>query len=129
MGETLCPCHSGRLFSLCCESFLNEKSFPETAVQLMRSRYCAYSLAKNEYLITSWHKSTCPQSVEIDKGIQWTRLMIKRVMAGTAIDIEGQVEYVAIFKMNGKAHRLHENSRFLKESNRWLYVDGDILPT
>ena len=42
-------------------------------------------------------------------------------------DETGDVEYVARFKIDGKAHRLHENSHFVKEDDQWFYVDGDFL--
>ena len=32
-----------------------------------------------------------------------------------------------LFKIAGRAHRLHEVSRFAREDGRWFYVDGDIL--
>ena len=41
------------------------------------------------------------------------------------------VEFVARFKVGGRAHRLHETSRFLREPDpaiggtpRWFYLDG-----
>ncbi|MBS3997943.1 MAG: zinc chelation protein SecC, partial [Hydrogenophaga sp.] len=26
----------------------------------------------------------------------------------------------------GRAHRLHETSRFVREEGQWFYVDGDL---
>jgi SEC-C motif-containing protein len=37
------------------------------------------------------------------------------------------VEFVARYKVDGRAHRLHEASRFTRNSNgNWIYVDGQI---
>jgi SEC-C motif-containing protein len=36
------------------------------------------------------------------------------------------VEFVARSKLGGRAHRLHEISRFVREDGRWYYVDGDV---
>jgi len=36
------------------------------------------------------------------------------------------VEFVARYKVGGKAHRLHEISRFIREDGRWYYVDGEF---
>jgi len=36
------------------------------------------------------------------------------------------VEFVARSKLSGRAHRLHEISRFVREDGRWYYVDGDV---
>ena len=38
-----------------------------------------------------------------------------------------EVEFVARYRVNGRAGRLHERSRFVREANRWYYVDGDAL--
>lgn len=127
MSEDLCKCLSGQLFTECCGPFLNNHSLPPTAEQLMRSRYCAYCLANTEYLLATWHSSTRPKNIELDNAIRWTRLQVRRVVSGGCSDTDGQVEYIAVFKRNGKAHRLHEHSRFVKEHNSWFYVDGDIL--
>ena len=34
------------------------------------------------------------------------------------------VEFVARYKLNGRAFTLHETSRFEKIDGRWVYVDG-----
>ena len=36
------------------------------------------------------------------------------------------VEFVARSKLGGRAQRLHETSRFVREDGRWYYVDGDL---
>jgi SEC-C motif-containing protein len=33
---------------------------------------------------------------------------------------------VARSKLAGRAHRLQELSRFVREEGRWFYVDGDL---
>ena len=35
------------------------------------------------------------------------------------------VEFVARYRVAGRAVRLHECSRFVREAGRWYYVDGD----
>ncbi|EDK14660.1 hypothetical protein CGSHiR3021_09145 [Haemophilus influenzae 22.4-21] len=39
-----CPCQSGHHYADCCGKFHLRQAFPETAEQLMRSRYTAYVL-------------------------------------------------------------------------------------
>ena len=85
----------------------------------MRSRFSAYTLDRQQYLLSSWHPKTRPGSIESDPSIHWVRLKI--------IDAErrpDQVEFVATFKLNGKAHKMHENSRFIFENGHWLYLDA-----
>jgi len=36
------------------------------------------------------------------------------------------VEFVARYKLNGRAFKLHEVSRFERLDGRWLYAGGEI---
>jgi SEC-C motif-containing protein len=60
--------------------------------------------------------------------VKWLGLKILRTEAGGADDREGVVEFVARYSINGKAERLHEVSRFLRDEGQWRYVDGQIAP-
>lgn len=90
----------------------------------MRSRYSAYVLGLEDYLRTTWHPSTRPsEKIVSDEPTQWLELKIKN---GSLADdgLSATVEFIAIYKVNGKAHRLHEISSFVYEHNQWFYVDG-----
>jgi len=94
----------------------------------MRSRYTAHVIQDETYLLKSWHPSTRPATLSLDKeNTKWIGLKIIHCSAGKAGDETGEVEFVARYKINGKAHRLHENSRFRYEWDSWLYMDGDVL--
>lgn len=60
--------------------------------------------------------------------MKWIGLKVLATDAGGCDDDKGTVEFVARFKVNGKAGRLHEVSRFVKEDGRWFYVDGEMAP-
>ena len=95
----------------------------------MRSRYCAYAMALEPYLQTTWHASTRPPMLDLsaDQDTRWLGLEIRRYEAtgaDTAI-----VEFVARYKIGGRAHRLHEVSRFVLENGRWYYLDGEFPRT
>jgi SEC-C motif-containing protein len=94
----------------------------------MRSRYSAYVLGVESYLLQTWHPSTRPASLSLnqDDAPQWIGLKLVATQGGMQNDTEGSVEFVARYKVNGKAHRLHEISRFVKEQGRWFYLDGDV---
>lgn len=95
----------------------------------MRSRYSAYVAGLESYLRDSWHPSTRPATLTLsDDAVKWIGLDIRRCEGGTVNDSEGSVEFVARYRVNGKAYRLHEVSRFVKESGRWQYVDGEHPP-
>lgn len=90
----------------------------------MRSRYSAYTFLREGYLLDTWHASTRPDALDLaaDRQTRWLGLEVRRsepTGADTAI-----VEFVARYKIGGRAHRLHEISRFVREGGRWYYVDG-----
>lgn len=90
----------------------------------MRSRYSAYVVADTHYLQSTWHHSTRPATLELNPEMRWIGLQIKNAHAGQATDTSGSVEFVARYKINGRAYRLHEVSQFVKEEMQWFYVVG-----
>lgn len=94
----------------------------------MRSRYVAYALGLEPYLLATWHPSTRPATLDLDAEPRprWIGLDIKR--HETRGDDRAIVEFVARYRVAGRAHRLHETSRFVREDGRWFYVDGDFTP-
>ncbi len=123
-----CPCGSGRSLDDCCGRFIRGDRRPETAEALMRSRYTAFTLGDAHYLRATWHPDTRPASLEAPPGLQWLGLEIVRTEGGGEGDDQGIVEFVARSRSGGRAQRLHEVGRFLREQGRWYYVDGEILP-
>lgn len=117
-----CPC-GGKDYAACCGRFIEHGELPQTAEQLMRSRYSAYVLKNEAYLKATWHPSTRPtEPVVEDDGGKWLGLEVrKHVPAGE----RATVEFVARYKIGGRAHRLHEISNFVREDGRWYYVDAD----
>lgn len=138
-----CPC-GGPAFDRCCGPYLAGAAVPPSAEALMRSRYTAFTLADEPYLVATWHPSTRPQDAVIDHAepMRWLGLEIKtalrlRQRKAELPDDPGQdpnrdtVEFVARFKVGGRAHRLHEVSRFVREPGadgalRWFYLDGSF---
>ena len=97
----------------------------------MRSRYTAYAIAAQDYLRRTWHPSTRPADMgaAVTEAVKWLGLQIRHIRAGGATDTEGVVEFVARYKIHGRAERLHEASRFVREDGQWLYVDGELPDT
>ncbi len=96
----------------------------------MRSRYSAYVLVREDYLLRTWHESTRPQSLDFDnaEAITWLGLKIVHAEAGGTNDQQGMVEFVARYKIGGRAHRMTETSRFIRENGQWFYLDGALPP-
>jgi SEC-C motif-containing protein len=125
--KTTCTCGSGTNHDRCCDRFIVGGEIPETAEELMRSRYSAFVLCNGPYLLATWHPDTRPSRVRLDEKRRWLGLNIRAVKTGGPDDATGTVEFVARFKIDGKGYRLHEVSRFDKIGGRWYYIDGEQL--
>ena len=125
MSGAACPCGSGRLLEDCCGRLHAGTPAPD-AEALMRSRYSAYVLGLEAYLLATWHPATRPAALELDATPrpQWLGLAVKSHQS--LDETHATVEFVARYKLNGRAFRLHETSRFERVDGRWLYVDGEI---
>ena len=146
-----CPCGTGRAFAVCCGPFLNGQATAPNAEALMRSRYTAFTRRHEAYLLATWHASTRPAVLNLaaDSATKWIGLEVKRFEAGRSDgDIYGGissgsgesramdggadsaiVEFVARYKIGGRAQRLEETSRFVFEDGRWVYVEAvKLLP-
>lgn len=90
----------------------------------MRSRYSAFVLDLRPYLLASWHASTRPAQLDDpEAGLKWLGLEVK---AHHTTGDTATVAFVARSKLGGRAHRLVETSRFVREDGQWFYVDGDL---
>jgi SEC-C motif-containing protein len=118
-----CPCESGNLYKNCCE--LLHKGLPApTAEALMRSRYTAFVLQLEAYLLSTWHPKTRPAELNLaeDPPTKWLGLQIK--LTENTSETTAIVEFVARYKVAGKATRLHETSQFERIDGRWYYLSG-----
>lgn len=122
-AEPACPCGSGAPLVACCGRFLEGKADAPDAERLMRSRYSAFVGERGDYLLATWHASRRPPAIDFDTGAKWLGLEVRRHQS-TGPD-SAEVEFVARWRVGGRAVRLHECSRFVREGGRWYYVDGD----
>lgn len=95
----------------------------------MRSRYSAYVLGLEPYLLATWHSSTRPESIGLADEVQskWLGLEVRRHVV--QVEDRAIVEFVARYRVAGRGHRLHEVSNFVREDGRWFYVDGVVNAT
>ncbi|KVW29936.1 YchJ family protein [Burkholderia ubonensis] len=134
-----CPCGgasplpAGRApalrYAACCGRFIDGGAAAPTALELMRSRYSAYVLGATDYLRATWAARTCPADLDADPTApdapRWLGLAVKR--HAPLDERHAEVEFVARYKVGGRAYRLHETSRFERdEQGFWRYVDGDV---
>lgn len=125
MTTDACPCGGAR-YAGCCGRYLDGGEIAPSAEALMRSRYTAYVLGREAFLLASWHASTRPATLDLDASPapKWLGLDVKRRQMQD--DDHAIVEFVARYRVGGRAHRLHEVSRFVREDGRWYYVDGVV---
>ncbi len=121
-----CPCGNTLEFEQCCGQYISGSATAPTAEALMRSRYTAYTLKDEPYVLATWHTSTRPEKLELaaDTATKWIGLEVKRHQQQD--DTHAIVEFVAKFKINGRAQRMHEISNFVKEDRKWFYMDGEF---
>jgi SEC-C motif-containing protein len=124
-GESACPCDSGDVYAACCGRWHADfagGSLAPSPLALMRSRYCAYVLGRADYLMATWHPATAPTELQLPP-VKWLGL---EVLNWESTDDAGVVEFVARCREGGRATRLQETSRFVRETGKWFYIDGDV---
>ncbi len=121
-SRAACPCGRGPDFAAFCGRY-NGTTAPATdAESLIRSRYSAFVRGDAAHLLATWHASTRPASLDLDAGVKWLGLQVR---AHRVIDADhAEVEFVARSRLAGRASRLHERSRFVREGGQWFYLDA-----
>ena len=125
MSELLCRCGSNLQYDLCCRTFHENIKKPITAESLMRSRFTAYAMQNDSYLLETWDASKRPGEIDFSKeDAEWTKLEILKTKKGGEKDSKGIVEFKAYYSQDDEEYVMNEISRFKKSSGRWLYLDG-----
>ncbi|MFE3188264.1 YchJ family protein [Nocardia sp. NPDC059240] len=120
-----CPCGLPATYAECCGRLHRGEAAASTAEQLMRSRFSAFAVHDEAYLLRSWDPETRPADVEFDPALRWDRLEILTATGGP-FHTEGTVEFRAHYRAGGAAGELHERSRFRRDHGAWVYLDGEI---
>jgi SEC-C motif-containing protein len=127
-----CPCGSERAYAECCGPYHDGTAWPETAVDLMRARYCAFAAGKVEFIATS-HESATREELDEDASRQWSEsaewrgFEVLETEGGGPDDEEGRVEFVARYAVQGVEREHHEVATFHREEDgRWYFVDGVV---
>lgn len=124
-----CPCGRPLPFERCCGPALAGMAPATDAEALMRSRYTAFVRRDAAYLLATWHPNTRPTKLDLvaEPQPKWIGLEVRRHVRQDAD--HASVEFVARHRIGGRAHRLHEISRFVRVDGRWFYLDGDCRET
>ena len=121
--DELCPCDSGLEYENCCRRWHESLAAPD-ALALMKSRYSAFVKKREDYLLATWHRSTCPKDAAlIHDSVKWLGLEVQSFQDS---EHEAWVSFKARGKDNGRFFTMSETSHFVKEDGRWYYLDGEV---
>lgn len=107
---------------------INGERKAATALELMRSRYSAFSTGNGAYVVrTTCRKNRNPEDAGVIEGLagrtEWIKLQI---IAHSEKAQSGEVEFRAYFREGEAVMVHHEKSRFVREEGEWAYVDGTV---
>lgn len=123
---TPCPCGHPAELADCCGRWLSGRPAPD-AESLMRSRYTAYTLLDEAYVLATWHPDTRPERLDLAVPPVPKWLGLKVVATSQVDENHAMVAFVARYKLEGRGFRLNERSWFEKIDGRWYYEKGDQL--
>ena len=128
-----CACGNPGSVETCCGPLIEGSRSPETAEELMRARYTAFTLEKIDYLMDTNHPSTRDERERENLAIwaresEWLGLEIVHTEAGGPEDATGEVEFVARYKAPKSGEvRHHEVARFSRVDGRWMLSGSDLV--
>lgn len=94
----------------------------------MRSRYTAYALGNADYIIETTHSSeTLSDYAEILAFSQMTSFDSLKIIEFIDGEKEAYVTFHAGLTQQGEDVSFTERSRFVKENNKWIYIDGTMV--
>ncbi len=120
-------------YSDCCEPF-HKGSVPETAEQLMRSRYSGYAKRLGDYII----KTTHPKNSSFQRDTKkWKKVILQFCDETTFRKLEimdfsdgentATVTFKAYLAKQGSDFAFTEKSTFEKFKGVWTYLKGEFL--
>lgn len=118
----MCPCGTQRAYEDCCGLYHQGVPAPDPEA-LMRSRYSAFVLKKNDYLVaTHWKKKKEDYDFSREDDIVWHRLdVLKTTVQKTKATV--------VFKAFGRDLQgefcLQEQSEFICDHDLWYYLKGE----
>ncbi len=145
-----CYCGSSDIYQHCCGPLHLGLRRAQTPEQLMRSRFSAYVLKQVPYIAQTYYSAVRDDNAEseIQEFASTASFLSLDVIATAGAEGNprfaarqnpaavvlpsgstiGFVHFTVHFLLDGKLHRLEENSRFVLEQQQWRYVDGVFAP-
>ncbi len=120
-----CPCGSGSSYAVCCGLFISGKHVAQTPLQLMRSRYTAYSKADIDYIAATM-RGCAARNFEKEQARRWAARVVWKgleIKSTATHGDQGEVEFIASFSEDGVLSHIQERSKFERMGGRWYYTD------
>jgi len=135
MSDTnTCPCGSEIELKTCCLPLIQGTKRPETAEDLLRARYTAFTRNDVDFILSSHHSRTRDEVTreEIEdwaKNSVWLGLKVVQLEAGKKEDTQGTIVFAAHYKEGEKTQEHWEKSFFEKEDGTWKFLDAQGVHT
>lgn len=131
-AQGTCPCGSEKSLSSCCLPLIQGKQKAETAEELLKARYTAFTRGDVDFILSTHHSKTREQIKreeveEWSKGSDWVRLQVVKSEGGQPKDEKGMIQFLAQYRVDGKMHDHWEVSQFEKENGEWRFYDAQAL--
>ncbi|MDH6130572.1 YchJ family protein [Kitasatospora sp. GP82] len=126
LSASPCPCGLPTTYGECCGRLHRGEATAATAELLMRSRFSAFAVRDEAYLLRSWHPDTRPERLDLDSRLRWVRLEIVATADGGPFHSEGTVRFRAHYADGRQEGSMEELSRFVRVDGAWVYVDGVV---
>lgn len=136
--SNFCPCQMSAVspmaddalpYAQCCQPFHTQQNNPNTAEQLMRSRYSAYVLGLIDYIV---HTTVPSQQTGLDRFAlqQWSRETawqgLQVITTQNMDKSHDKVEFKAYFLHENQLQAHHEQSYFVKIQQKWYFLDPTV---
>lgn len=123
-----CPCASQAEYANCCEPII-QGQVAETAEQLMRARYTAYTQVDMDFIEKTHDpktrkKTNMAENKAWAEQTKWEGLEIVSTEKGGPEDSWGKVEFRANYQAGKDMGTHHEISEFNKKDGQWFFTEG-----
>ena len=119
-----CPCGSGRSYEACCRIVHADHGRALLPEELLRARYTAYVLGKDDFLLRSWDYATRPAAIDLSAPIRWLQLLIAEAQPVNGQSRSAEIRYTALFIEQKRLVELTERATFVRRAGLWYYADG-----
>jgi SEC-C motif-containing protein len=122
-----CPCSPNVLYDKCCGPFIDGIKIPPTALELMCSRYTAFTQGNTQY-IGDTHKGKAAENYSPENTKAWIAncvwLGLDILDSKTLSPNTATVSFKAHLKEKNVPQVMQEKSLFEWDGSRWFYVGG-----